>query len=246
MRWLILSDIHGNLDALQAVLADAQGRYDDIVCCGDLVDYGAQPNEVVYWVRDHVKHVIRGNHDRVCAGLGGLEDFSPIAHAAAIWTNTALAPDALEYVRNMPQGPVALDGFTYCHGAMTHEDDYLITGADARQQRDHLVTNVTIFGHTHVQGGFEILPKSVRRVEATAFHSNERAVEIRPSEWYLLNPGAVGQPRDGDPRAAYAIYSTADRTFIHRRVAYDVDSAMSKILDAGLPDRLAGRLATGA
>lgn len=246
MRWLILSDIHGNFDALQAVLADAEGRYDDIVCCGDLVDYGAEPNEVVAWVRDHVRHVIRGNHDRVCAGLGGLEDFSPIAHTAALWTNRAMTPDSLAYVTGMLQGPVALDGFTYCHGAMTNEDDYLITGADAREQRDFLSTQVTIFGHTHVQGGFLLVPKGVRRIEATAFHSNERVVEIKPDDYYLLNPGAVGQPRDGDPRAAYAIYVPKDRVFLHRRVAYDVDSAMSKIVSAGLPDRLALRLASGA
>ncbi len=246
MRWLILSDIHGNFDALQAVLADAEGLYDDIVCCGDLVDYGAEPNEVVYWVRDHVKHVIRGNHDRVCAGLGGIEDFSPIAHAAALWTNGALASDALDYTRNMRQGPVALDGFTYCHGAMTDEDDYLISNADAHDQRDHLSTPVTLFGHTHVQGGFLLLPKGVRRVEPPARQSNERIVEIQPDAWYLLNPGAVGQPRDSDPRAAYAIYSPKDRVFVLRRVTYDVESAMHKILAAGLPARLAIRLASGA
>ncbi len=246
MRWLILSDIHGNFDALQAVLAHAEGRYDDIVCCGDLVDYGAEPNEVVHWVREHVQHVIRGNHDRVCAGLGGFDDFSPYAQTAALWTQQAMTPECLAYVTNLRKGPVPLDGFTYCHGALTDEDEYLITTDDARLQRDHLNSPVTLFGHTHVQGGFLLRPGGVRRIEATAFYAEQRNIEIQAGEYYLLNPGAVGQPRDGDPRAAYAVYSVPDRLFTHYRVAYDVEAAMGKIIAAGLPYRLAERLATGA
>ncbi|MEO8130888.1 MAG: metallophosphoesterase family protein [Bryobacteraceae bacterium] len=245
MRWLILSDIHGNWDALQAVLADAAGDYDSIICCGDLVDYGAEPNEVVHWVRGHVKHVIRGNHDRVCAGLGGIEDFSPIAQCAALWTHENLTAENFEYLEQLPQGPVPLDGFVYCHGALSHEDDYLITLDDARDQRGRLETPVTIFGHTHAQGGFLVLPHAVRRIGQVARGSDEAILEIQAERWYLLNPGAVGQPRDGDPRAAYAIFSPDDRAFAFRRVEYEVKRAAMKIIRAGLPDRLAGRLLTG-
>ena len=109
MRYLILSDIHANWEALEAVLADARGDYSEILCCGDLVGYGADPNAVVEWARGQVKAVVRGNHDKACAGLEDLEWFNSVARAAAIWTGRALMPENLDYLRNLPQGPLAMD-----------------------------------------------------------------------------------------------------------------------------------------
>ena len=111
MRYLVVSDLHSNWEALEAVLADARDRYDSIVCCGDLVGYGPDPNPVVDWARAHLRAVIRGNHDRACTGLENLEWFNPVARVASVWTMSQLTPVNLDYLRNLPAGPVAVDNF---------------------------------------------------------------------------------------------------------------------------------------
>jgi predicted phosphodiesterase len=122
VRYLILSDIHSNWEALEAVLADAGGSFDEALCCGDLVGYGADPNRVVEWVRSNVRIVVRGNHDKGCAGLEDLDWFNPIARSAAQWTAAVLAPENLEYLRNLPKGPIPLDSFQILHGSPLDED----------------------------------------------------------------------------------------------------------------------------
>lgn len=245
MRWLILSDIHANWEALQAVLQAAEGRYDDIICLGDVVDYGADPKAAIHWVRQNVKHVIRGNHDRVCSGGEGLDDFMPLARQAAIWTRNQLPESDLSWLHGLPVGPAELDGFTICHGSPADEDEYLITPEDVAPLRQSLERDVTFFGHTHLQGGFTVLPQRVQVIGRCAGAVEERALEVKPGDRYLFNPGAVGQPRDGDPRAAYGIYDSARRVFFQCRAGYDVTTAMAKITAAGLPSRLAERLFDG-
>jgi predicted phosphodiesterase len=238
--YLIISDIHGNQEALEAVLADAEGHYDRILCLGDLVGYGADPNPVVEWTRANAAAVIRGNHDKACCGTDPLDHYHPAARASAIWTRSVLTPENLDFLEKLPRGPLRYEDFDLVHGSPLDEDDYLITLGDVAQIRAHLETPLSFFGHTHVQGGFLVARGGVKRIVPT------RVLEIENDYFYLLNPGAVGQPRDGDPRAAYAFFSPQGRVVEYRRVAYDVAKAAAKIRAAGLPDALAARLYEGA
>jgi predicted phosphodiesterase len=239
VRYLILSDIHANLEALSAVLADAAGRYDRILCLGDLVGYGADPNPVCEWSREKVTAIVRGNHDRVCCGNESLEDYRAAAAASAIWTAGQLSPENVEYLTRLPRGPLRYDDFDLTHGSPEDEDEYLVTAVDAAPLRDSLTAQLTFFGHTHVQGGFLLARRATRHIATAGF------LELEGDHFYLVNPGAVGQPRDGDWRAAYAIYSPVERVLEYRRVKYDVEQAAAKIRAAGLPPALAARLYTG-
>jgi predicted phosphodiesterase len=239
MPYLILSDIHGNLEALQAVLASAAGHYDRILCLGDLVGYGADPNAICEWSRDSVKTIVRGNHDRACCGHEALDDYRPAAAASAVWTYKHLTPGNIEYLDRLPRGPLRYDDFDLAHGSPVDEDEYLITLEDAALLSESVAAQVTFFGHTHVQGGFLLARRSAARI------SPERTLVIEPQYSYLVNPGSVGQPRDQDPRAAYAIYSPEQRVVEYFRIAYDIDKAAAKIRGSGLPPALAARLYEG-
>lgn len=245
MRYLILSDIHANWEALDAALDDATGRYDAIVCLGDLVGYGADPNRVTDWVRANAKMTIRGNHDRVCTSDESLDAFNPIAAQAAWWTQNALTATNREWLHNLPRGPVKVNGFDLVHGAPLDEDRYLVGLDDVLAEVDYLSTRLTFFGHTHVQGGFEVKKRQIRRVPKISNNADEGVLEFDPDALYLVNPGSVGQPRDRDPRAAYALYDTEETWVTYRRVEYDVEEAQRKIRDARLPDLLAERLSRG-
>lgn len=243
MRYLILSDLHANWEALEAVLRDAGGEYDRIVCCGDIVGYGADPNRVTDWVRQNVPVVVRGNHDRACVGLEDLQWFNPVARRAAEWTQKELTPDNLQYLRDLERGPRDVNGMTLVHGSPTDEDEYVITVSDASQLWPYLPSPLTFFGHTHLQGGFQFVRKKVRAIlKKTASHET---ITVEPDSWYLVNPGSVGQPRDGDSSAAWALYDTSQRSLTYRRSSYDIATAQSKIAGAGLPAVLASRLARG-
>ena len=153
MRYLILSDIHANWEALQAVLQSAAGRYDQIVCLGDVVGYGADPNAVTEWVRGHVKEVIRGNHDKACCGLEDTITFNPVARRAAEWTMTTLTPDNREYLRGLARGPMEVDGFLMVHGSVLDEDEYLIDPYDALFQFPHVEDAWSSSGTPMCKGG---------------------------------------------------------------------------------------------
>ncbi len=240
MRFLILSDIHGNWEALEAVLASSKGQWDRAVCCGDLVGYGADPNACVDWVREYVSTVIRGNHDRACAGIEDLEWFNPIARAAALWTQGVLTPENTEYLRSLARGPAELDEFAVVHGSPLDEDEYVVALEDARALEGYLPAPRCFFGHTHIQGGFEY-----RRNGLRALMGGDGMRPLDRDSWYLINPGSVGQPRDGDPRAAYAVFDTEEDRVDLLRTSYDIFKAQRKILKAGLPEPLALRLDIG-
>lgn len=245
MRHLILSDIHSNGDALRAVLAHAAGAYDDILCCGDLVGYGAEPNESVAWAREHAAAVVRGNHDKACTGSPEIEWFNAAARVSALWTMDTLTADNRDYVRQLPPGPLPVDGLHLIHGSPLDEDEYLISAADVAQAAPYLPGTVHFFGHTHVQGGFLCHRNGVRPFPGADLREAERIVQLEPDTAYLLNPGSVGQPRDHDPRAAYVLYEVQSRLLSFRRVPYDVEAAQKRIRDAGLPEVLAYRLELG-
>lgn len=239
MPHLILSDIHGNLEALQAVLADAEGKYDRILCLGDLVGYGADPNAVVEWAREGADALVRGNHDKDCCNRDPLDHYRAVAIASTIWTRAQLTPASVQYLQAMPRGPLRYEDFDLVHGSPADEDEYLLTPADAGNLLPCLEAQVAFFGHTHVQGGFLITPRGAKTIDPGG------ALEMEPDYFYLVNPGAVGQPRDGDPRAAYALYWPREQAVEYRRVPYDVAQAAGKIQAAGLPRPLVDRLFMG-
>jgi predicted phosphodiesterase len=241
MRYLILSDIHSNLEALEAVLADSAGLYQQAVCLGDIVGYGADPNEVTAWVRKNCAAAIRGNHDRACTGMTDLRFFNPIAKAAAEWTQRQLTTDHFSYLRELPMGPAVVDGFQLVHGSPANEDSYLVTAEDAWLAFDIVESRTVFFGHTHLQGGFSRSGGSadVQNIEPFGVQS------IQDGDKLLINPGSVGQPRDGNWHAAYVIYDAGTGQIEFRRCPYDVDAAQRKIVEAGLPFALAERLGLG-
>jgi len=245
VRYLILSDIHGNWEALQAVAEHSRGDYDRVLCCGDLVGYGADPNLTVEWIRNNAAGVVRGNHDKACSGLDDLEWFNPVARAAAEWTSQTLTPENVNYLRGLPKGPLAVNSFQILHGSPLDEDDYLISSFSVTQIRAYLEKQVSLFGHTHLQGGFLCHRNGVKRIEKMPADEDSLVLRIEPDVWYLINPGSVGQPRDGDARAAYALYDPGARLVDYRRTPYDIARAKRKIIGAGLPDVLANRLDTG-
>ena len=245
MRYLILSDLHANRQALDAVIRDAEGRYDQALCCGDLVGYGADPNPVVEWVREHCKVVVRGNHDKACTGQDDLEWFNPVARQAALWTLQNLTPDNADYTRNLPKGPLMLEGFELVHGSPFDEDEYVLAADEAGQAFNYLERRLSFFGHTHVQGGFIWNRARVETIPRTAVRSDRQVMEIDPECAYLINPGSTGQPRDGDPRAAYVLFDSDAQMVAYHRVAYDIEAAQKQIRDAGLPPILADRLTVG-
>jgi predicted phosphodiesterase len=248
MRVLVLSDIHGNLQALEAVLA-AAGEVDEVWNLGDVVGYGANPNEVIERIRAVAKVHVRGNHDRVCCGLTSSQGFNPVAAQAAAWTQRSLTPENLQWLRDMPQGPVDGSGRAMCaHGSPLHEDQYIVTMRDAWSPLQQMATEVTFFGHTHIQGGFSQRDEEWhenRPHYATTDKAEQAEIDIPAGTRHLINPGSVGQPRDHDWRAGFAIYDTEAESVMFYRIPYDVRAAQAAIRAAGLPDRLAARLSDG-
>lgn len=245
MRYLILSDIHANRHALEAVLDQAGADHDALACLGDIVGYGADPVFAVEWVRSHVKWIVRGNHDKASVGLEDLEWFNPAARKSALWTQSQLSGDQIEWIRNLPQGPVELDGFDLVHGSPLDEDEYVVGLREAAEVSPYLERAISFFGHTHLQGGFQLHRNGVLRLPRPAPDQTEVTVEVDPDSCYLLNPGSVGQPRDGDPRAAYAVYDSGRHLVTYYRVPYDIAETQRRIRAAGLPDILAERLGLG-
>ena len=245
MRYLILSDLHANWEALQAVLEQAQSTYDRVVCCGDLVGYGADPDAVTEWVRENVSTIVRGNHDKACAGLEDLEWFNPVARQSVLWTQGVMKPDNLDYLRDLAKGPDLIDGFQIVHGSPLDEDEYIVTEREVAQVAPYLEAPVAFFGHTHLQGGLLCHRNGVRRFRAVAEDCSAAAHELENDAVYYINSGSVGQPRDGDPRAAYAVYEPEMHLVTLCRVAYDVRATQKKIIAAGLPELLALRLEAG-
>ena len=250
MRILLLSDIHANLEALDACLAAAPS-FDLIVNLGDIVGYGASPNEVTERSRKIGKIFVRGNHDKAATGLMGLDDFNPMATAAAIWTRDQLTPENIEWLRALPHGPVSLPEFPeiqMVHGSPNDEDEYVVSLGDALAPLIGFSMPLTFFGHTHLQGGFFANGSSAdgfRPEYRTVGQAESVPLQLKHEARYLINPGSVGQPRDGDWRAAYALYDTDSRTVHFHRTPYNLKDAQDRIFAAQLPSRLATRLAAG-
>jgi predicted phosphodiesterase len=250
MRILVVSDIHANLPALDACTAIFPD-HDVVWNLGDVVGYGANPNEVIARSQELGSVFVRGNHDKACSGISDLADFNSIAALAAYWTQQTLTPEHLEWLRGLPQGPIKPEpelDLVCVHGSPLDEDEYVINVHDAAEPLVHTAASCTFFGHTHLQGGFANHVSEVVDLRPEYFWPNKvekSELQLQDGVTYMINPGSVGQPRDGDPRAAFLLYDTENATIVFYRVPYNISAAQKKILEAGLPARLGSRLAEG-
>jgi predicted phosphodiesterase len=246
MRILVLSDIHANATALNAALEVAKGRWDRIACLGDVVGYGPDPNEVTSKIRELGAQTIRGNHDKAASDLMETDDFNPVAKTAVDWTRSQLSAENLKWISELPAGPLEADGVVLVHGAFQDEDEYVFTPAQALEGLLDSTAAITFFGHTHHQGGFSYLDSKLEVLQIHPRMSETFApLRLDPPRRYLLNPGSVGQPRDGDPRAGFAIADLEHQTVEFWRVPYDIAAVQQRMKKARLPEALIQRLAIG-
>jgi len=247
VRYLILSDIHSNLEGLEKCLETATGKYDKVVCLGDLVGYGPDPNAVITRVRELTEVIIRGNHDKACSGLTDAAEFNPLAKIGTEWTQSHLTPEHLEFLRVLPMGPKPVDWFEIVHGSPLDEDEYILGPGQAIPALRSIKVQAVFFGHTHYQGGFLISPSGKFQSIRCQFQDNGAPIRLTLEEGdrYLINPGSVGQPRDGEWRVGFAILDGETRTIDYYRVKYDIAETQRKMREAGLPEPLIRRLEVG-
>ncbi len=248
LRYLVVSDLHANLEAFDAVLADVRRKkFDGVLCMGDVVDYGASPNPVTRKLMGLGGVVIiRGNHERAALGLDDATSFNPVARASAMWTRDKLEPECRKFLQAAPVGPLTVaPGVILCHGAPHDEDAYILSDYDALLGFEHGEFAVALFGHSHYASAFV---HHGDRIQLLLPAKYPHTVKFEPGLRYLINPGSVGQPRDRNPDAAYGIldlYADGGGSFTFRRRDYDVAGAQRRIRKAGLPEALAARLAHG-
>ncbi|MCB2203262.1 metallophosphatase family protein [bacterium] len=232
MRLAIISDIHANLEALRAVLDDIRIRQADrIVCLGDIVGYGADPAACVALVREHASICVLGNHDAAVFATHHRAYFNPYALEAVTWTAQQLNADDVAFLKQLPYR-VSFENMLFVHSSprAPEEWEYVFSGMEARMQTRHFFERLCFVGHSHIPGVYP-LDSGVR--------------EYAPTGRFLINVGSVGQPRDRDWRSAYGLLDTVAGSYEARRVEYDVEAAMHKIRESGLPPRLAERLRAG-
>ena len=242
MRYLVISDIHANIESLDAVLA-AAGAWDQVLMLGDVVGYGASPNAVIERLMTLPSAtMIRGNHDKVAAGLEEANSFNHLARQAIVWTAAELTPGNHAWLAALPRGPLTVEGdIEICHGSPVDEDAYVFDDLDATRALKAASAPVCLFGHTHVPAAYR-MHAGLDILEPP--HGETHTLRLDAGR-YLVNCGAVGQPRDADPRAAFGELDTTARTLKVRRVVYDVEAARNRILEAGLPEVLGQRLIVG-
>jgi predicted phosphodiesterase len=243
---LILSDLHSNLHALRAVLRFTRRRaIHRFVLLGDLVGYGAHPNQVLDKLRDlKPRFWVRGNHDKVCAGVAAEQGFSAPARQASEWTRERLRPDNLRLLQELPQGPLWVgEDYQIAHGSPMDEDAYLLHTREVGAAFDAFEGPLCFFGHTHQPGCFE-LDEQRGSLNWIPLEAGE-CFPLRPHCRYLVNPGSLGQPRDRDPRAAFMTFDPSRRRLKLHRLDYDHPGAAKAILAAGLHPTLAERLGQG-
>jgi diadenosine tetraphosphatase ApaH/serine/threonine PP2A family protein phosphatase len=242
LRYCVLGDVHGNLEALEAVLADAEKQGAECyLCAGDIVGYGANPGECVARVRELTPHIVAGNHDCAVVGRADVEYFNLYAREAVLWTAAHLSDEAKGFLTGLPL-TLEVNGFTLVH-ATVHEPElfgYIESAVAARLSFDALDTELAFVGHSHVPVTFFYEERGEE-----IWYSQDAEIPLGDFTKTIINVGSVGQPRDDNPHAAYALYDTGQDAVAIRRVPYDIERATQKIVDAGLPDILAARLHIG-
>lgn len=245
MRYLVFTDIHGNLEAFLALLKFIQRKkIDHYLFLGDLVGYGASPNEIIQKIQS-LKPItlIRGNHDKAICGQDSIETFNPIAASAIYWTKNNIKKKNNEFLCRLKKGPLIIhDDITLCHGAPFDEDYYIFGEFDAAEAFQHITTPLCFFGHTHFP---YVYTEKDNLLEGTFLVGNSNEIRIEKGMKYLINPGSVGQPRDRNPLAAFAIYDSKAKKMKFYRIKYDIKEAQKKIKQKKLPGALAERLSLG-
>lgn len=243
MRCLVISDIHANLAAFEAVLLDA-GEFDMIWCLGDMVGYGPDPNECVARLREYPHLCLAGNHDWAVLGKLDVRGFNADARMANQWTQSQISQAARAYLQNLPPQRVE-QGYTLAHGSPRQPIwEYILDPLTAELNFPAFKTQVCLVGHTHVPVSFYMPDASDDHLCESRLPCYGEAIPLSSGRW-IVNPGSVGQPRDGDPCAAYAILDVETNTLEHRRVGYPLEVTQEKMRAAKLPERLIERLAVG-
>lgn len=243
MRIVVVSDIHSNLVALETVLA-AAGAHDALWCLGDTIGYGPRPNECVALMRQHATIAITGNHDLACLGKIDLRDFNPDARKANIWNGEQLGAEHRAWLEGLAPSTPADERFTLAHGSPREPIwEYLLSPEQALANFELFTQEVCLIGHSHVQLGFRMRPGSER---CELFRPDRsRTVELDGETRFFINPGSVGQPRDQDPRAAYAVIDTSAGSIRFNRVEYDIAKTQRQMTEHNLPLALIRRLEFG-
>lgn len=240
MRYAIISDIHANLEAFCAVLEKIDDMdIDQIVCLGDVVGYNASPNECANLLRERNIQTVLGNHDAVACSLEDPWGFNPVALAAAMWTREALSEENLEWLRNLPD-VLNFETFVAVHGAPKNRNTYLFTWEDILPHLSFLEEqncNMCFIGHTHSPGIFS--------TDGVYSVDDDSKFALGTGKSFFINPGSVGQPRDGNPHAAFGILDTEENDFEQVRIKYPIEKAAKRVIEANLPPFLAERLALG-
>ena len=247
MRVLVISDIHGNLEAFETVLeyARQEGGFDRIWCLGDVVGYGPNPNECVQRLREFEHICVLGNHDAAALGRVNVEDFNPDAKRAVLWTQAQLTTATRAYLESLPERLVEGD-YTIVHGSPRDPVwEYILNVSTARAQFAHFDTPVCLVGHTHVPAVFHHFATGERWETAWHYPEPGETYELRDPDRWIVNPGSVGQPRDQDPRAAFALLEVETRHWTYYRIPYDIERTQYLMRQAGLPPRLIARLSYG-
>jgi diadenosine tetraphosphatase ApaH/serine/threonine PP2A family protein phosphatase len=241
MRVLVISDIHANLAAFEAALADAQGQWEQIWCLGDLIGYGPDPNECVDLLRQHDHLSLSGNHDWAVLGKLEVESFNKDARAAILWTRARLLADNYDFLDALPALQL-MPMFTLAHASPRHPVwEYIMDPATAAANFPHFATPYCLVGHTHNPVKFTEMDGEY----ATPTLPDYSQPFFLDEQRLIINPGSIGQPRDSDPRAAYAFLDTELLTWEYRRVEYDISKTQARMREAGLPQRLVLRLQYG-
>jgi diadenosine tetraphosphatase ApaH/serine/threonine PP2A family protein phosphatase len=241
MRLLVISDIHANLIAFEAVLEAADGLWDQIWCLGDLIGYGPRPNECVTLLREHDHISLSGNHDWAALEKLDIDDFNEDARAAVRWTRSELTPETRNYLLELPAKRV-IDDFTLAHASPRRPIwEYVLDFDTAAANFSHFDTPYCLIGHSHVQ--LLVSETEPGKISSMAV-KNDQPFLLQDAR-YMINPGSVGQPRDGDPRAAYAILDTDTMAWEFHRAAYAIEETQQQMRDANLPEPLIERLSYG-
>lgn len=244
MKYLIFSDIHGNIESLNAFLSKQRLKSaDKLVYLGDLVGYGPNPNEVIQRVRELSNiRMIRGNHDKVVAGLESAALFNPVAAESAEWTRERLTRDHIKYLKKLPQGPLILDNFiTICHGSPFDEDYYIFSKFEAMEAIRYIGTSIAFFGHTHFPVMYIYRNEKLDIIEMM----RDSSIRLDCNTRYLINPGSIGQPRDRCNQPSYILFDSEKMMISFHRFQYDYKLTQKKITGENLPEVLAERLGTG-
>ncbi|MBW1971901.1 MAG: metallophosphoesterase family protein [Deltaproteobacteria bacterium] len=246
MRYAIISDIHANLEAFEVTLQKIDElEVEMVVCLGDLVGYNVNPKEIIKLMHEEEIDCIMGNHDAAVSGIEPLSQFNQAAKDALIWTQKILDDEEINYLKKLPRELIIDNTFFIVHGSIKDPNRYISSEIEAMEdflllEKNTNLPHICFFGHTHQMGTFIYSPKNKNVIS-----SHEEHFFLSPENYYLINPGSIGQPRDGDPRASFLIYDSDSQEITFYREKYDVDSAANKVIEYGLNKTLAERLYLG-